>query len=427
MELGSTRKKKKTQENEQSGQVRSVSTQPQSTADRLTQSETTRPVYNPSDSLQQAADQLQQQENKKPGAYQGSYTQQIEQLLDKVMNREPFDYDMNADPLYQQYKDQYTALGRQAMLDTIGNGAALTGGYASSAANAAGNQAYQAYLSRLNDVIPELYQAAYDRYRTEGDDIYTQLSLLQGLDESDYGRYRDQIEDFYNELSYYYGKYHDMSDDEYNRYLNDLSAWQADRNYWYGKHRDEVADSQWEQSFEYQQGRDEVADSQWQQSFEYQQNRDQVSDSQWEKNYALQQAAQEAAQSSGSGSSSTKRSASYTTVYNAARDLYEKEGEERMGAYLDRQIAAGTITEQEALDMLALLDVPKQSPIFTGQSYYDAINYANQYGVNLAKILLTEDEFRKQSNTPEYSRYRSYQDYLNALMNKYVYPKLRES
>ena len=55
-----------------------------------------------------------------------------DEALQAYLNREDFQYDVNADALYQQYKDRYVELGKDAMEDTMGQAAALTGGYGSS-------------------------------------------------------------------------------------------------------------------------------------------------------------------------------------------------------------------------------------------------------------------------------------------------------
>ena len=89
-------------------------------------------------------------------------------LLDQYTNRQPFTYDLTGDALYQQYANQYQRLGNQAMQDTLGQAAGLTGGYNSSYAQSAGQQAYQGYLDQLNDIVPELYGQAYSRYAAEG-------------------------------------------------------------------------------------------------------------------------------------------------------------------------------------------------------------------------------------------------------------------
>ena len=210
-----------------------------STADFLKETESVRPQYQIPEAVLNAQKQLQEYEAKKPGEYQSQYAAQIDNILDGILNRKQFSYDFNADPIYQQYKNQYITLGNQAMQDTMGNAAALTGGYGNSYASTAGNQAYQAYLAQLNNIVPELADQAYTRYQNEGNDMINQLSLLKGMDESDYGRYRDNVGDYYNDLNYFYSKYNNMSAEDYNRYLNDLNAWQADRNYYYQKAYDE--------------------------------------------------------------------------------------------------------------------------------------------------------------------------------------------
>ena len=139
-----------------------------------------------------------------------------------------------------------------AMQDTMGDAAALTGGYGNSYAATAGQQAYQSYLQGLNDRIPGLRDFAYNAWLNEGDRIRSNLSTLQGLDESDYARYRDTVGDYKDELNYYYNRFGDMSDREYNRYLNDASAWEKDRDYWFNKW-------QWEQDFNYKTAMDAAA------------------------------------------------------------------------------------------------------------------------------------------------------------------------
>ena len=76
--------------------------------------------------------------------YTDNWSNTLNDLTNKVLNREKFSYDLNGDALYQQYKDQYTNLGRLAMADTIGQASAMTGGYGNSYAATAGNQAFHA-------------------------------------------------------------------------------------------------------------------------------------------------------------------------------------------------------------------------------------------------------------------------------------------
>lgn len=117
-------------------------------------------------------------------------------LANQYMNRDPFSYDLASDGLYQQYEDQYTRLGNQAMQDTLGQAAALTGGYNSSYSQGAGQQAYQGYLDQLNNIVPELYGQALNRYNQEGQDLMSAASLAgQG--------YSQEQTDYWNNLNYW--------------------------------------------------------------------------------------------------------------------------------------------------------------------------------------------------------------------------------
>lgn len=214
------------------------------TAGKLAGYENSRPKYNQSQDVTDAWNKVKYLEGSKPGDYVSKYGDQIQALLDKILNRDPFKYDFNADPMYQMYKDRYLQQGRMAMQDTMGDAAALTGGYGNSYAATAGQQAYQSYLQGLNDRIPGLRDFAYNAWLNEGDRMRSNLSTLQGLDESDYARYRDKVGDYRDELTYYYNRFGDMTDREYNRYLNDAAAWEKDRDYWFNKWT-------WEQEFNY--------------------------------------------------------------------------------------------------------------------------------------------------------------------------------
>ena len=80
-----------------------------------------------------------------------------------------FEYDINSDPLFQQYLASAKRNGEKAMTDTIAKAAAQTGGVAGSYAVAAGAQSYNDYMQSVNDVIPQLEQLAYQRYNDELD------------------------------------------------------------------------------------------------------------------------------------------------------------------------------------------------------------------------------------------------------------------
>lgn len=92
---------------------------------------------------------------------------ELEGARNEYLNQGKFSYDINGDALYQQYKENYINQGKQAMMDTMGQAAAMTGGYGNSYAATVGNQTYQGYLQNLNNMIPQLQQMALDRYNAE--------------------------------------------------------------------------------------------------------------------------------------------------------------------------------------------------------------------------------------------------------------------
>ena len=190
--------------------------------------------YMPSGSVQAAQAYLEQVKASKPGAYQSRWDDELTSLYDQIRNRKKFSYDMGTDPLYQQYREQYQRLGRLAMQDTMGQAAALTGGYGSTYGEQVGQQAYNAYLQNLNDIVPQLQQQAYQRYQDEGTDLYNQYSLVKGREDTDYGRYRDTVSDYYSDLSDARSAYNSE------RSL-DQSQWETMLNYWAQKANNENA------------------------------------------------------------------------------------------------------------------------------------------------------------------------------------------
>ena len=134
-------------------------------------------------------------QNGKP-TYTGSFDDQLNDIFQRITNREPFQYDVNADPIYQAQKDRFIQGGKLAMRDTMGRAAALTGGYGNTYAQGVGQQAYDAQLQGLTDVIPELYGMAYDMYKDKGDDLLTEYGLLGDMRDTEYNRFRDQLSDW---------------------------------------------------------------------------------------------------------------------------------------------------------------------------------------------------------------------------------------
>jgi hypothetical protein len=157
------------------------------------------------DELQQANQNLQALNAQQPAAFSSENTALKNAALDAINNRQKFSYDVNADALYQQYKDKYLNLGKLAMQDTVGKTSALTGGYGNSYAQNAGQQAYQQYVTQLNDKIPELYSLAYSQYQDEGNDLKDRYKLYAQQEADDYDRYRDTVNDYNVNRNYWQG------------------------------------------------------------------------------------------------------------------------------------------------------------------------------------------------------------------------------
>ena len=199
--------------------------------------------YVKSETVSQAMAALNSQLGAKPGALQSTWEGQVQSALDKILNREEFSYDLNSDALYQQYRDQYTQLGKLASADVMGQAAALTGGYGNSYAATAGNQAYQAYLSQLNEVVPELYGMALDRYNQEGEELYNQYALLANQENQEYSRHQDEYNKWLAETQLAYDRY----DAERNF---DYGVYSDNKSYDYNEYRNAIADAQWQQQYD---------------------------------------------------------------------------------------------------------------------------------------------------------------------------------
>ena len=165
------------------------------------------PGYTPSGAASEAKAALDRVLSEKPGSYTSRWDSELDALYDQIANRKAFSYDLGADPMYRQYREQYQSAGRLAMENTMGAAASLTGGYGSSYSQQAGQQAYNAYLQKLNEVVPELYAQARSQYDREGVALSERYALISSREKSDYDRYRDQVSDYYAALSDARGAY----------------------------------------------------------------------------------------------------------------------------------------------------------------------------------------------------------------------------
>ena len=271
--------------------------------------------YVQSDAVTQAQQALQNQQAARPDAYQSQYQSGLDSLLGQIRDREKFQYDVNSDALYQQVARNYLRQGQQAMMDTVGKAAALTGGYSNSYAQTAGQQAYDQYLLGLNELVPEYQQLAFTQYQAEGEDLLNRYDLLLQQEESAYNRYQDELSRYFAELERLQAAYDREREYDYNRFADD-------RDFDYGKYMDEV-------NYQYQVERDAVEDDQWLKQLQYQQERDRVEDEQWQKeyeesirqfnqNYNLKMQQMESSLAAAAARSSAAKSAAVSTTSQSA-------------------------------------------------------------------------------------------------------------
>ena len=323
-----------------------------------------KPMYQRSGRVNEYYNKTRNLEKNKPDEFESKYEDQISSILDNIMNRPKFSYtseDMVNDDLYKMYRDQYMRQGNLAMRDTMGNAAALTGGYGNTYASAAGQQAYDNYVAQLNDKALDFYDRAYQRYADEGQNLYNQMNVVTGLDNTDYQRYRDGVNDYYNDLNYYNGRYNQ----EY--------------GYDYGEYQDRVAADQWAQEFAFQK----------QQAAQEQAN--------WEAEMAL--ARQKAASSGGSGgrrrsSSSKKKSSSssstttptktWAEAYNDYVETYKKEGADAANTMMSELARQGAVdmykdkkdAKSNPQALLSKMDIPSASNVVQANKNYLESNAA---------------------------------------------------
>ena len=314
--------------------------------------------YGESETVLQASAALDAALAAQPGAYQSKWQSQIDDIIGRILNREEFSYDVNEDALYKQYAEQYQRGGKMAMQDTMGQAAAMTGGYGSSYASTAGNQAYQAYLAQLNEVVPELYGMALDRYNAEGQEMYNQYGLLSDAEGQDYARYMDGYNQWLAERDYAASRYDSERDYDYGKYVDD-------RNFGYQKHTDEQDRAfneyltevnraqfdaqyaedvrQYNENMAFNKEQADISNDQWEQSF-----------NESKRQYEEAKASAVSAMSSGDGSTGGNAALEHVATMSSAEIVetmkgYSEDGDNTgLAAFLDDCVASGRLTEEQA-------------------------------------------------------------------------------
>lgn len=168
--------------------------------------------------------------------YNNRYQETLDELLGKVENYGPFSWSKEEDPAYSAYAKQYRREGQRATADAIAQAAALTGGQVSTAAATAASQAGDYYAGQLADVIPQLYENAYQRYLSDYSLLADQLGQVRQAEQLDYAKYLDELGQYNTDRNLSY----DQWLQGYNMLSGNLSAFQGQDQTEYGRLLDQM-------------------------------------------------------------------------------------------------------------------------------------------------------------------------------------------
>lgn len=172
--------------------------------------------------------------------YENTFAQQQKDLLDRILNREDFSWSKETDPQWSSYKKSYLREGDRATANALAKASAASGGRPSSYAVNAATQAGDYYATKLNDVIPTLYQQAYERYLDEYNMKLKDLNTVNQQEQLDYAKYLDRLGQFNTDRGFAYQNYAD----DYDRLRSQLADVQGQDQIDYARYLDEVSRQQ---------------------------------------------------------------------------------------------------------------------------------------------------------------------------------------
>lgn len=172
--------------------------------------------------------------------YENAFAQQQKDLLDRILNREDFSWSKETDPQWSSYKKSYLREGDRATANALAQASAASGGRPSSYAVNAATQAGDYYATKLNDVIPTLYQQAYERYLDEYNMKLKDLNTVNQQEQLDYAKYLDRLGQFNTDRGFAYQNYAD----DYDRLRSQLADVQGQDQIDYARYLDEASRQQ---------------------------------------------------------------------------------------------------------------------------------------------------------------------------------------
>lgn len=150
--------------------------------------------FKPSEAVEAAREVQNSLESVRPGEYRSSFEEELARLYEQISGGKDFSYDAGQDAQYLNYAHLYARRGREAMEDTLGTASGLTGGYASSYAQTASQQAYGRYMQELAELMPELESSARQRDQDQRNWLTQRYERVSEQEQEDYKRYRQEQE-----------------------------------------------------------------------------------------------------------------------------------------------------------------------------------------------------------------------------------------
>ena len=152
------------------------------------------------------------------------YGEMEDKALSDFVNQKPFSYDHTTDPRFKAYKEQYERNAEYAMRRILNdNNTSITGATGAVLSDAMAAQYEE--LRKIADVIPTLYDDAYEAYRDESE------------------RLRDNVEGISDVADAYFQRLYNSHRDAYENIVNAGESERKEKQRWVDNERNEVYDT----------------------------------------------------------------------------------------------------------------------------------------------------------------------------------------
>lgn len=113
------------------------------------------------------------------------YRKEADELIGQIVNRKEFSYEPEKDTVFQGYKNQYEAQAENALRRVLNdNNTSITGATGAILSDALA--AYDSEMDKVSNIIPDLYEDAYNRYIKENSMLRDDFQMLYDIADSYY-------------------------------------------------------------------------------------------------------------------------------------------------------------------------------------------------------------------------------------------------